>query len=523
MSAAAPARRGPDTAALLARLRSADGLVFGLIVVGVLLRTYRLTAPLLDAHAFRQTQTASTVWLFDRFGYEPLHYRVPMFGGGNWVLEFPTYQSLVYGITQVTGYHEWVGRVVSIACYAIAAWLLYRLATRWTGQALVGVLAVATFTFLPLSVFYFRAFMIDPLVIALTLGALLAATNLFERFTWPMLATYGVTLVLAALTKPTIVAALGIPLAVLGVRTLVAKGTPRAGRIALAGIWVAGLVLLVLWNRHTDAVNIRSNGMSYAEMRDWYFGSTFVDPVVWTTVGTRILDNVNIVGLALVALGLTSIPSVRTRYRWELAALAASAFVSIGVFANLNRVHDYYQLPYSVTIALFAGLGGATLAGWITAAVDARAARQAVTALFVALVAVWSINLFNGYFSLAALETTWQDQGRELATHTPDQPVVVVRGGADPNEPTLLYEARRVGWGVPTEDSGQLERILARNPEARSVAIIGGLPGVTPEIQGVLDREGLTLSHESTVMAIFTRPAAGSRDVSSLGGASTSG
>lgn len=477
------------------------GLVALIVAVGVLLRTYRISAPLLDQHLFRQTQTASTVWLFDRFGYDPLNYRVPMFGAGNWVLEFPTYQSIVYGLTLVTGFHEWTGRVVSILCFVAAAWLLYLLVHKWVGSTRAAVFAVVIFTFLPISVFYFRAFMIDPLAIALTLAALLAATHLFERWSWPIFGAYAAVLLLAALTKPTIVAALGIPLATLGLRTVLGASTPLAGRLSLVGTWTVTAIVLGLWTRHSDSVNVASNGMSFSEMRDWYFGST-VRPELWTTVGQRLLEQATILGLVVVALGLVAIPSVRTRYRPELIGLVASAPISLAIFANLNIVHDYYQLPYVVTLAVLGGLGADAIMRWVARAVDERAALQAGAGLAVVLVGLWTLSLFQGYFGPNAVQVAIDDAATELAQNTPDERIVVVSPGADYNDPILFYQARRVGWRVAAEDPAELERILGEHDDAEAVAVAAG--PVTPEIQGIVDDAGLTRTYESESLVVFS-------------------
>jgi hypothetical protein len=483
-------------------------LAAGLILVGVLYRTYRFTAPIVDAHAFRQTQTASTVWLFDRFGWDPLHYRVPMFGGGHWVLEFPTYQTLVYGITLVTGYHEWAGRLVSIACFVAAAALLFLIARRWLGDRVGAALALVFFAFLPLSVFYFRAFMIDPLAIALTLGAIYAATRLFERFTWTWVSAYGVLLLLAVLTKPTIVLALGIPLATLGVRTFLARRTTIAERMALAAAWVLTGGLALAWNRHADEVNIRSNGMSFADERDWYFGTTFTDPTLWTTIADRILVQTTILGVAVIALGLAAIPSVATRHRPEIVGLAISMPLSIGVFANLNRVHDYYQLPYVVTLSLFGGMGLATVYRWVRRSIDARAAVQAVAALSLVLASLWALDVFKGYFGPTAYDLANRDKGRELAAHTPDEPLVVVESGADPSEPISLYEARRIGWRVPLEDPGRVQDLLREEPEVGAVAVLGGPAAVDPVLAAVLARAGTEQTFSNQALVVFERPEA---------------
>ena len=81
---------GADLTARLRRPGAHVTLLAGVVLVGILMRLYRFGSPILDAHAFRQTQTASVVWLWDRFGFDPISYRMPMFGAGHWVLEFPS-------------------------------------------------------------------------------------------------------------------------------------------------------------------------------------------------------------------------------------------------------------------------------------------------------------------------------------------------------------------------------------------------------------------------------------------------
>lgn len=506
MSGTAAADRGRVTARLRAWAGSGVLLALALIAAGVALRTYRLTAPLLDQHLFRQTQTASTVWLFERFGYDPLHYRVPMWGAGNWVLEFPTYQSLVYAITRVTGDHEWVGRVVSITAFAVGTWILFLLVRRWTGSTRAAVVAVAVAAFLPMSVFYSRAFMIDPLVIALTLGCLLAATHLLERFTWPAFTAYAATLLLAALTKPTIVAALGLPLVTLAVRTLWSRATPRAGRLALGAAWLVTLGLVLAWARHSDRVNLRSNGMSYADMRDWYFGST-IAPRLWIRMGDRLLEQAGWLGIALLVVGLVAIPWVRTRHRPETVALVLSAPVTVIVVANLNIIHDYYQLPYVATAALLIGLGTATLMGWAERTWDVRVATVGAATLVIALGALWTQSLFGTYFAPGAIQTPIADMARELRAHTPDERIIVVQSLATGNDPVLFYEARRIGWRVASEDPEQVAQILANAPGGQTVAVIGGPAAVTPALQRVVDRAGLVRTYESPVVVVFSPPA----------------
>lgn len=82
--------------------------------------------PLLDRHAFRQTQTAITSYWFIREGYK-LACETPI-AGYPWLLpfEFPLYQAVVAAVSQITGWPlGMVGRLVSymflLSCIPVAS------------------------------------------------------------------------------------------------------------------------------------------------------------------------------------------------------------------------------------------------------------------------------------------------------------------------------------------------------------------------------------------------------------------
>ncbi len=469
------------------------------------MRLYRFTDPALDAHAFRQTQTASTVWLWREEGFDFLSYHVPMFGGGQWVLELPTYQAIVYGGTLIFGFHEWVGRAVSIAAFIASAWLLYRLMSKWTGTAGAAVFSVFFLAFLPLTVFFFRAFMIDPLVIAMVLAAALAATELAERWSWPWMALLAAAAILAVLTKATIVAVFLLPLVILGARAFLRRETPLAGRLTLVGTALVTLVLSILWRDHSDRINIRSNGMSFSEQSDWYFGST-IEAELWTTLGQRFLDSAGILALAVGALGIVAASSLNTRYRVELYSLLVSLVASTAIFANLNRVHDYYQFPHYVVLSMFGGIGLWTIYVWFRDGVSRLAARQAVAAIALILVGFWMLNLFRGYYAPDAFGMVWREQGVELATNTPDDRVVLVHDGGDANEPMLWYEARRTGWRVTDGNLNEVAALYDEHDDVGAIARLGPPEEVPPELDALAERRGLERTYESPGMVVFSEP-----------------
>lgn len=478
-----------------------------IITLGVVIRLYRLSAPLLDAHFFRQTQTASQVWMWDRFGFTPFEYRVPMYGGGHWILEFPWYQWIVYAFTVPFGFHEEIGRLVSIAAFIASAYLLFAIGRRILGSRGAAVAAVAAFSFMPLTVFYYRAFLIDPLLIAAALLLFLAALRIAEEFRWAWVAIFIAMVFVTALGKANLLVVFGLPILVVILRALRARVLPLKGFAVMVGGAAAAAIALFFWTRYADEMNLASNGQTFANMRWWYFGSTFFDIQLWLTIGQRFIEMLTPVGVVLAGLGLGVAMTLGGGRRGIIVALLVSNIASIAVFANLNRVHDYYQLPYFTTLALLVGLGIWTLAigiGRVRTKIIGIAA-----GVLVGLIALWMANLFGpGYFRADAVQYGLVGQGSELADRTPDaQVLALMAGNPDPNEPAMLYLARRTGWRIPLTDQKQAEAIVKQATDLGSIAVYkdptGGIP-VPAWVGPLATRAGLSLTYDSDGLAIYS-------------------
>jgi len=491
----------------LARLaRTPSAIAAGLIVLGVLMRLYRLHGPLADQHAYRQTQTASEVWLYERFGFDLFDYHVPMFGGDHWLLEFPFYQWIVHALSQVAGFHEELGRLVSIMSFAGAAAALYGITRRLTGRRLAAVGAVFFLALMPISVFYGRAFMIDPFFLMTALVMLLAALHLSERFSWAWLTLAGAALMVTTLGKANMVVVFGLPVLIIGVRVLWNRATPLAGRVAMVAWPVGSAVLFEVWLRHADRVNIASNGLSFEELRPWLLGSTFTDTELWRTVLERFQEQLTIAGILIVVLGALAVPRLRTRYRLETAALLVSSVASIGIFANLNRVHDYYQLPYYAVLAILGGLGLVAITDGVSQ-VSRSGALRLTAAICVTLAVLWWVALMGTFFAPGAVNLGWQNQGRELAAATPDERLLVIQDQGDPFEPNLWYEARRIGWRVPMDDPAEARRIARTTPDLGAIVVVlleGEVPGWT---RSLAEEHGFRQTYLSGFIAVFRREA----------------
>jgi hypothetical protein len=479
------------------------------VVAGVALRLYRFDAPILDSHGFRQTQTASEIWLWDHLGFDFFSYHVPMLGAGHWVLEFPVYQLVVWLLTHVGLGIEPAGRIVSIASYVASAALLYVLGARATGSRVAAAAAVAVFSVLPVTVFYYRTVMIDPFLIALVLTATLLMAWAGARFTWWRWAAFSAVFVVALLGKPTLTVALGGPMLVIGVRMLLDRGAPVARRLAPVGTALVAAALLAAWNRHGMLLN-KASGSDWASGNpDWYFGTTFTSTTLWSTLFDRIESNFQIVGTALVVLGLLAIPRVRTGRRPELVALVAGGFLFGGIFANLNTIHDYYQLPLYVPLSLFAGMGIALLHDGISRVSPhgPAIATAAAAVLVVGLAIAWSRVLWDGYYGPAAVIEAFRGQAIELANATPPRGrLLLLQENADKYEPMVWFEARRTGWRVPVADRAEATRIARTTPDLSGIAFLRGAAPEPPYVARLAAGRGFARTFESPAMVVYTRP-----------------
>ena len=105
-----------------------------------------LDAPLLEKHAFRQTQTAWTARVFHEDGIDLLHPKLPVFGEPfEAPFEFPLFQALAT-VPMAAGVAEDTAlRLTCLACFVLTALLLWGLVRHVAGPV-SGVGAVVVFS-----------------------------------------------------------------------------------------------------------------------------------------------------------------------------------------------------------------------------------------------------------------------------------------------------------------------------------------------------------------------------------------
>lgn len=406
-----------------------------------------LSAPLLEKHAFRQTQTAWTARVFHEDGIDLLHPKLPILGAPFEVpFEFPLYQAVAALAMDVGVPEDEALRATSLAFFALTAVLLWGL-VRYVAGPVSGIAAAAAFTFTPMSLVWSRTSMIEYTATAGAVGFAFALV-VWRDTRRPLFLALGMAAGLAGmLVKPTTAVFWILP--ALAYRPRRQGGPSRRWRLDpwLVVAVAVPLLAAVLWTRHADAIKAASpvtEPLTGWNLRRWNFGWTRqrLDPDVWWVILKRV--GPNLIGLFGLLLVPAAVAAWRSPQRSFWLAVAGAAVLPVLVFMNLYFVHDYYLVGVSPAIAALVGLG----AGWVWS-VGRR--RSLVVALpLVALFLVWgTLELGRGYW----LRIHGGDDdpqvmplASEIRAHTRASDLVAIVG-LDWS-PAVLYYAHRRGQMV---------------------------------------------------------------------------
>ena len=89
---------------------------------------------------------------------------------------------------------------------------------------------------------------------------------------------------------------------------------------------------------------------------------------------------------------------------------------------------------------------------------------------------------------------------------TPDTRLLVLQENGDKYEPMLWYEARRVGWRVPTEDQAQASQIARDAPDLGGIVALRGAAPEPPFVARIASARGFQRTFERPAMVVYTVP-----------------
>jgi hypothetical protein len=425
------------------------GAVVAVLAALVVYVAPTLDAPLLEEHAFRQTQTAWTAREFHEEGIDLLHPKLPVFGEPfEAPFEFPLYQALATLPMDMGVAEDTALRLTCLVCFVLTALLLWGLVRHVAGP-ISGVGAVIAFAFTPFALVWSRTSMIEYLATAGAVGfayAVVLWRDTRQHLFVPAALAAGLV---GMLVKPTTAVFWILP--ALAYRPRARSGTAPGRRI---DPWIVVVVIVpllagALWTRHADAIKAASPVTEWLtgwNLRRWNFGWSRqrLDPEAWRVILQRAAPNM--LGLYALLLVPAAIAAWRSTQRLFWLAIASAVVLPPLIFMNLYVVHDYYLAAVSPAVAAVVGLG----AGWVWGIVRPRWL-VAVLPCAVLLLAWGTLELGRGYW--LRIHGGYDDPqimplASEIASHTSSDDLVATVG-LDWS-PAVLYYAHRRGHMVTT-------------------------------------------------------------------------
>ena len=323
--------------------------------------------PILDAHAFRQTQTALSSYWFVQEGFK-LDYITPVLGPPWEIpLEFPLYQWIAAALHQLTGYGlDQCGRLVSLLFFYATLAPAFLLARFFWKDSRAGWILVSLMLVNPIHVFWGRTFMIETTVLFFCTAFLWFFTKaMYEgRVHNHLLAI--LCGCLAGLVKPTTYASfLLVAFAIyVHVAYLHRSGWGARQWAAFlargAALTLISIVVTYAWTKHCDSIKALHPYQplisSSDEQREWIYGSINqrLSWPLWQrwVIGYNgwvqaMMPTLGWVGVVAIAIAI--IAALLTSGRRAVIGLVALAALLSGplVFFNLYR-HDYYQMAITI-------------------------------------------------------------------------------------------------------------------------------------------------------------------------------
>lgn len=438
-----------------ARTRSVRGrrlielaLVAAMFVVATAIRVPTLSQPLIEAHGFRQTQTAYTAMTFHTDGVDLLRSPLPVLGPPFDVpMEFPLFQALA-AVPMAWGLQADVAvRTTSLAFFLLTAGLLWGLVRQVQGRAAAAA-TLLFFLFSPLAILWSRASLMEYLATAGAVGFVWAGIRWREGRSPRFAALALIAFLVGMLVKPTTAAFYVMPLVLYR-----AESEPVGWRgwfrhrldVVLIAVILIPVVAAGIWTRYADAVKELTPTtafLSSSAIATWNFGTLDqrLDGSQWIVIVRRVTSI--LVGLPGMLLTPMIVLLRRTRSFQFWLGMMLAALLPVLTFFNLFVVHDYYLAAISPAVA---GVTGAAV-GAVWARLPSRPLSRVVTVSAVAFALVVLLLQGRTYWALAYAERDVAaylpalDEVREL---TSPRDLIVVDGYDW--SPELFYYARRRG------------------------------------------------------------------------------
>jgi hypothetical protein len=425
--------------------------------------TFRyIQQPLVDVHAFRQTQTALTSYWMLKEGWA-LAYQTPVVGFP-WSIpfEFPIYQALVAAIVSFFGFDLGaVGRFVSYAFLVACAWPAFALSRRLDLPKSVPWVFCALLWTSPLNVYWGRTFMIETAALFFSLACMPYAIDVIRRSGgWRSVLLFIAFATAAVLQKATTGAPVLFFLLLAAVFVQVRQSGLRfqALRRMLYPMMAIAIPLVIglAWAYYADIIkmdNLFGAQLTSTNLTTWTFGSMKqkLSFETWRLVIWERSLGWNAGGLLGVLLLLLPWFCGREHRRFAWLSLTALLLflLPVLIFTNLHIIHEYYQVA---SVAFLLAALAIVIGGWLRVV----AGIVAIVPIVTLVICISNIVFFSSSYGIVVARTLDELDPRSvqsykigiyLREHTRSDTGLVIFGQDWSSE--VAYQAQRKSMTVP--------------------------------------------------------------------------
>jgi 4-amino-4-deoxy-L-arabinose transferase-like glycosyltransferase len=425
--------------------------ILAILLFALALRLYHIDFPICGYHAWRQADTAAMAINFYENGF---HLFTPQIDwGGNSAgyveTEFPIYSYLVSLCDLLTGPMDFWGRLISVVLSIATIYGLYLLVRKFIDEK-TALLAALFYAVIPLSIYYSRTVMPES-------GMLMCSVyGLYFFSEW--IDTGTARAYLASLFFLTMAALLKLPALYLGLPAVfLAQSKFGGGVFKQWRLWLFAGILVVpvaLWYYHAHEI-FKASGLTFGI---WDFGKgkwgnvsplltvKFYNDIFFKSIAER---HLTYPGFIFFVAGLF-VPRKSKRERvfdWWLVAV----LVYFGIVATGNQIHEYYQLPFILPAAVFAGKSLA----WCFASepLGAKFGKNktvlSLACLLAVAIPILSAIRYTDYMKAETVDQPLFRLGAAVQSATASDDLVVA---VDEGDPVILYRCGRKGWHASADE-----------------------------------------------------------------------
>lgn len=437
-------------------------IALGALVFSIVVAMRFLNQPLVDIHAFRQTQTALTSYWMLKEGWL-LAYQTPV-AGYPWSIpfEFPIYQVIVAVLSTITGINlEAAGRLVSLIFLVACAWPAFGIAKRLNVPDAVPWVFCALLWSSPINVYWGRTFMIETTALLFAFACIPYGIDVIRRVGGRYSALLFVIFATASVLQKSTTG--GPVLLFLFICTVFihlrrdGMNTDALRNVALPVMSICiSLGIGLGWAHYADGIKMANpfgSQLTSEALGAWNFGTLQqrLDLETWRLVIWERCFQGNAGGALGVILILLPL-FFKDRYK-GLAGLSLMGVVlfilPLLIFTNLHYVHEYYQVA---CLAFLLGALAIVIGGWLPSAAGTTIFAPILTVIIV----VSNLVVFAKHYGTVTARTLEEQDprtvqaykiGSYLRAHTLPGTGLVVFGQEYSSE--IAFQAQRKSITVP--------------------------------------------------------------------------